>query len=95
MPATATLRADPESIPEREWLLVAAVVGTLIELAEPGPPTGPDDLRCARASFPAASSSLGSEGADLDPELVDARLRGAVARHRPAAGTGPRTPAAA
>ena len=37
-PAAATLRADPEQAGEREWLLVAAVVGALVELAEPGPP---------------------------------------------------------
>ena len=70
-PATATLRADPESIPEREWLLVAAVVGTLIELAEPGPPTGPDDLRLRAGELPGGFLVLGFEGADLDPELVD------------------------
>ena len=70
-PATATLRADPASIPEREWLLVAAVVGTLIELAEPGPPTGPDDLRLRAGELPGGFLVLGFEGADLDPELVD------------------------
>jgi hypothetical protein len=70
-PATATLRADPESIPEREWLLVAAVVGTLIELAEPGPPTGPDDLRLRAGELPGGFLVLAFEGAELDPELVE------------------------
>jgi len=37
-PAAAALRADPEQAGEREWLLVAATVGALVELAEPGPP---------------------------------------------------------
>jgi hypothetical protein len=37
-PASAALRADPEQTPEREWLLVAAAVGALADLAEPGPP---------------------------------------------------------
>ena len=37
-PAAAALRADPEQAGEREWLLVAAAVGALVELAEPGPP---------------------------------------------------------
>jgi hypothetical protein len=32
-PATAALRADPETAGEREWLLVAAAVGALVELA--------------------------------------------------------------
>ncbi len=37
-PAAAALRADPQQAAEREWLLVAAVVGALVELAEPGAP---------------------------------------------------------
>ena len=37
-PAAAALRADPEQVSERAWLLVAAVVGALVDLAEPGPP---------------------------------------------------------
>ena len=37
-PASAALRADPQQAAEREWLLVAAVVGALVELAEPGAP---------------------------------------------------------
>jgi hypothetical protein len=39
-PADAVLRADPQQAAEREWLLVAAVVGALVELAEPGAPAG-------------------------------------------------------
>jgi hypothetical protein len=70
-PATATLRADPESIPEREWLLVAAVVGTLVELAEPGPPTGPDDLRLRAGELPGGFLVLAFECAALDSELVE------------------------
>jgi len=37
-PAGAALRADPQQAADREWLLVAAVVGALVDLAEPGPP---------------------------------------------------------
>jgi hypothetical protein len=37
-PADAALRADPQQAAEREWLLVAAVLGALAELAEQGPP---------------------------------------------------------
>jgi hypothetical protein len=37
-PAAAALRADPERAAEREWLLVAAAVGALVDLAEPGAP---------------------------------------------------------
>jgi hypothetical protein len=39
-PAAAALRADPEQTPERDWLLVAATVGALADLAELGPPAG-------------------------------------------------------
>ena len=45
-PAAAALRADPEQAAEREWLLVAAVVGALVDLAEPGAPA---DAARARA----------------------------------------------
>jgi hypothetical protein len=37
-PAAAALRADPRQAAEREWLLVAAAVGALVELADPGAP---------------------------------------------------------
>jgi hypothetical protein len=43
-PADAAIRADPEQAAEREWLLVAAAVGALVELTEPGPPAAPDAL---------------------------------------------------
>jgi hypothetical protein len=43
-PAAAGFRADPEAAGERTWLLVAAALAALVDLAEPGPPTGPDDL---------------------------------------------------
>jgi hypothetical protein len=55
-PADAALRADPEQAAEREWLLVAAVVGTLVELAEPGPP--------------ADASALALTAGDLDGFLI-------------------------
>ena len=43
-PTAAAFRADPEAAGERSWLLAAAVIATLIDLAEPGPPAGPGDL---------------------------------------------------
>jgi hypothetical protein len=43
-PAAAGLRADPEAAGEREWLLVAATVATLVDLACPGPPATAADL---------------------------------------------------
>jgi hypothetical protein len=44
IPAKAAFRADPEAANERTWLLVAAVIAALVDLAEPGAPQGPDDL---------------------------------------------------
>ena len=44
-PAAAAFRADPEAASERTWLLVAATLAALVELAEPGPPAGEGDLR--------------------------------------------------
>jgi hypothetical protein len=43
-PAAAGFRADPEAAGERTWLLVAATLAALVELAEPGPPAGAADL---------------------------------------------------
>jgi hypothetical protein len=43
-PAPATLRADPDAASERAWLLVAAVIAALVDLAEPGTPTASGDL---------------------------------------------------
>jgi hypothetical protein len=45
VPVAGALRADPDIVSEREWLLTAAVVGTLVELAEPGALIRSDDLR--------------------------------------------------
>jgi hypothetical protein len=43
-PAAATFRADPEAAGERTWLLIAAALAALVDLAEPGPPASPSDL---------------------------------------------------
>lgn len=45
-PVEAAFRVDPEASPERAWLLVAALVAALLDLADSGhrPPTGPGDL---------------------------------------------------
>ena len=44
VPAAAGLRADPEAAGEREWLLVAATVAALVDLACPPPPVTAADL---------------------------------------------------
>jgi hypothetical protein len=43
-PADAGLRADAEAAGEREWLLVAATVAALVDIACPGPPATAADL---------------------------------------------------
>jgi hypothetical protein len=43
-PAAAAFRADPEAAGERTWLLVAATLAALVDLAEPGPPVSIADL---------------------------------------------------
>ena len=87
-PAAAALRADPQQAADREWLLVAAALGALVDLAEPGPP--------------ADAAAIGVTAGDLDGFLVvalpgararrgdarrarPARLRRARRRDRPAA----------
>jgi hypothetical protein len=47
-PAAAALRADPEAVGERAWLLVAAAIASLVDLAGLGAPAGPADL-CVQA----------------------------------------------
>lgn len=44
VPVAVALRADPDAVGERAWLLTAAVVGALVEIAQPPPPNGPADL---------------------------------------------------
>jgi hypothetical protein len=44
-PVDAAFRVDPEAAAERAWLLTAAVIATLVDLAEPAAPTGLDDLQ--------------------------------------------------
>jgi hypothetical protein len=71
LPAAAALRVDPGEVADREWLLAAAVVGTLVELAEPGPPAGPDDLRLRAGELPGGFLVLAYPAAEFDPELID------------------------
>ena len=67
VPVPAALRADPDAASEREWLLAAAVVGTLVELAEPGPPLGPDDLRLRAGELPGGFLVLALPGDRVRP----------------------------
>jgi hypothetical protein len=89
-PAAPGLRADPEAAGEREWLLVAATVATLVELACPGPPATAADL-ALRAGESAGGLLLAYpaqvEPAELEefaPVVFEERL-GAIDRLRAAA----------
>jgi hypothetical protein len=68
-PAEAALRADPQQAAEREWLLVAAVVGALVELAEPGPPPDAAALAVCAGDLD-GFLLLAIPAGSLDPELV-------------------------
>jgi len=69
-PAAATLRADPRAVPEREWLLVAAVVGTLVELSGGSAPSRPEDLRLKAGELPGGFLVLAYPDGELDAELL-------------------------
>ncbi len=62
-PAAARLLPDPEQAGEREWLLAAAVVGALVELAAPGPP--------------ADAAAIGVTAGELDQGFLVVALPGA------------------
>jgi hypothetical protein len=70
-PARAGMvRADPEAVPERTWLVVAAAVGMLVELAGAAPPAGREDLALeegeAEGGFLALAFPARVEAADLE-----------------------------
>jgi hypothetical protein len=71
VPVPAALRADRDVVTEREWLLTAAVVGTLVELAEPGPAFGPEDLHLRSGELPGGFLVLVYPADAFDPELVE------------------------
>jgi hypothetical protein len=67
VPADPALRADPAAAPERGWLVVAAVVGALVEAAGAEAPAGAGDLRLEAGRL---DSSLALAFAPGDPELA-------------------------
>jgi hypothetical protein len=69
-PARAALRVDPEAAGDREWSLVAATVGALVELAEPGPPASGNDL-ALKAGPVAGGLLLGLPASQLAPADLD------------------------
>jgi hypothetical protein len=69
-PADAALRADPQVATGREWLLVAATVGALIELAGAQAPHRPQDLELQAGELPGGFLVLAYPAGALDCELV-------------------------
>jgi hypothetical protein len=70
-PAAPALRADPDAVTERTWLLVAALVGALVEVA------GSEDLRVgALGDHLALEVSGDPEHADLLPLAFEAHVEG-------------------
>jgi hypothetical protein len=70
-PASAALRADPERAAEREWLLVAAVVGALVDLAEPGAPADARALGVSAGELDAGFLVVALPAPRLDAASLD------------------------
>jgi hypothetical protein len=81
-PAAPGLRADPEVAGEREWLLVAAAVAALVDLACPGPAATAADLALTAGegagglllAYPAQVEP--AELAELAPVAFEERVAG-------------------
>jgi hypothetical protein len=71
VPVPATLRADPDIVSEREWLLTAAVVGTLVELAEPGALHRSDDLRLKAGELSGGHLVLAYPASAFEADFVE------------------------
>jgi hypothetical protein len=69
-PTDAALRVDPQAAAGRAWLLVAAVVATLIDLAAAAPPASPSELAVRVGELPGGYLVLGLP-AEVDPALLD------------------------
>jgi hypothetical protein len=70
-PVAAALRADPEQAPERAWLLAAAVVGALVDLAALGPPTHAADLVLGAGELDEGFLVVGVPASPVDPGTLD------------------------
>jgi hypothetical protein len=74
-PATAALRADPETAGEREWLLVAAAVGALVELG-PGDAGTAGVLAGELDGFLVVAVPAGELDSELVPLAFEEHVRG-------------------
>ena len=71
VPVGAELHADAEAIGERAWLLLAAVVGAFVDLAEPGPPATPEDLAVSTGEGASGLALLGYPAPGLEPAVLE------------------------
>ena len=97
-PAPPRSGSTPTRPTERAWLLVAAVIAALVDLAEPPPPTGARRPRCSRAGDLGGFLLLALPGPRRPGRPRRARpagVRGARRRHRPPARPRRRRPRAA
>jgi hypothetical protein len=71
-PADAALRVDPKAVTGRAWLLVAAAVATLVDLADAGAaaPAGAHDLRLVAGDL-GGHLVLGYPAPGFEAELLD------------------------
>jgi hypothetical protein len=70
-PADAALRADPQVATGRAWLLVAAAVAAMVDLAGAAAPSGPEDLHLQAGELAGGHLVLGYPAPGLDPALLD------------------------
>jgi hypothetical protein len=70
-PAEAALRADPDAVGERTWLLVAATVAALVELGEAGPPAGAGDLGLTAGELPGGHLLLAYPAPGVDEATLE------------------------
>jgi hypothetical protein len=85
VPVPAALRADPDAASERAWLVAAAAIGALVEIAQPATPRGPADLLLRAGSLDSHLAlrmpTLAPEDAELAAVAFEEHVAG-VARLR-------------
>jgi hypothetical protein len=70
-PVTVGLRADPDAVPERAWLLVAALVGALVEAGGQG-----EQQTGVLGNYLALRVAGGADGAELVPLAFEEHVAG-------------------
>jgi len=71
VPVPGGLHADAEAVGERAWLLVAATVGALVDLTDPGMPATPDDLTVTAGEGVGGMALLGYPAPGLEPSVLE------------------------